>query len=118
MGFGAGRTALHVEAGVLESLIWKGDKQPPCYQHGGNSIVDVDNRKVAHTHGVVFAFSNKSRDIGSTKPVHFNKLNELPKAIIETIERSNVTLVEKNKSGIYEQIELNETLICGDKNEI
>lgn len=81
-------------------------------------IVDLDNRKVAHTHGVVFAFSNRSRDIGSTKPAHFNKLSELPKAIVETIEKASVTLVEKNKAGKYEQIELNEKLICGNKNEI
>ena len=64
-----------------------------------SEIVDIDNRKVAHAHGVVFAFSNRSRDIGSTKPVHFNKLSELPKAIVETIERASVTIVEKNKAG-------------------
>lgn len=81
-------------------------------------IPNADNRKIAHNRGVVFAFSNRSRDIGFTKPVHFNKLSELPKAIIQTIEKASVTIVEKNKNGKYETIELNEKLICGGKNEL
>jgi len=79
-----------------------------------DKISNNENGKKAQVNGKVFTKKNPQRGINATKPENFNNLRELPKAIINTLNKAGIEIVDKN----FNSIEPNEKLICGDKNEI
>lgn len=78
-----------------------------------DKLLNNENKKIAQMNGKVFALANRQRGVRPTKPENFNNLKELPKAIINTLNKAGIILVDKN----FTILELNEKLICGDKNE-
>lgn len=79
-----------------------------------DKIPNNENKKLAQMNGKVFAMANRQRGIRPTKPESFNNLRELPQAIINTLNKAGIIIVDKN----FKVLELNEYLICGDKNEL
>lgn len=78
-----------------------------------DKILNNENKKIAQMNGKVFAMANRQRGIRPTKPENFNNLRELPKAITNTLNKAGIIIVDKN----FTILELNEKLICGNKNE-
>lgn len=79
-----------------------------------DKIPNNENKKIAQINGKVFAMANRQRGIRPTKPESFNNLRELPQAIINTLNKAGIIIVDKNSV----VLELNKKLICSDKNEI
>ena len=78
-----------------------------------DKISNNENKKIAQMNGKVFAMANRQRGIRPTKPENFNNLKELPKAIINTINKAGIIIIDKNLT----VLELNENLNSGNKNE-